>query len=90
MSESRRLTRDLRSLLPGRFFCAECAERLCSAVSREPGVSDVSCDLERGTLDVHYDVSLMQETVLADRVRVLAAAAAGSAGHAAYRLSGLD
>lgn len=90
MQDSHRLTSDLRSLLPGPFFCAECAERLCSAVSREPGVTDVSCDLERGTLDVHYDASLMPEALLADRLRALAAAAAGSAGHAAYRLSGLD
>lgn len=90
MSESRRLTSDLRTLLPGPFFCAECAERLCSAVLREPGVTDVACDLERGTLDVHYTASLVQEASLAERLRVLAAAAAGGAGHAAYRLSGLD
>jgi len=90
MSDSRHRTSDLRSLLPGPFFCAECAERLCSAVSREPGVMEVSCDLERATLDVYYDASLMHEAVLVDRVRVLAAEAAGGAGHAAYRLSGLD
>jgi hypothetical protein len=90
MSESRRLTSDLRNLLPGPFFCAECAERLCSAAAREPGVTDVSCNLERGTLDVHYDARLMPEALLADRLRALAAAASERAGHAAYRLSGLD
>jgi copper chaperone CopZ len=90
MSDSRRLTSDLRSLLPGPFFCAECAERLCTALMREPGVRDVVCDLERGEIGVDYDAALVLETALAGRLRVLAAAAAGSAGHAAYRLSGLD
>jgi len=90
MSEPRRLTSDLRSLLPGPFFCAECAERLCSALKREPGVTGVTCDLEQAMLEVDYSATVMQEAVLAERLRALAASVAGSAGHAAYRLSGLD
>jgi len=90
MSDSRRLTSDLRTLLPGPFFCADCAERLCAAVRREPGITGVSCDLERATLEVDYTAAVVQEAVLAERLRMLAASAARSAGHAAFRLSGLD
>lgn len=90
MPDSRLLTSDLRNLLPGPFFCAECAERLCSAVSHEPGVVASSCDLERGELEVRYDESVVRESVLGERLRVLAVEAAQTAGHAAYRLTGLD
>lgn len=81
---------DLQALLPGPYYCLECAGRLCSAVSREPGVLESVCDEAGGTLDVVYDPSQTSEQALADRVRLLGLEVIGAVEHATYRVTGLD
>lgn len=77
-------------LLPGPYYCLECAGRLCAAISREPGVVESACDKELGTLEVAYDPSKLDEEALAERVRVLGLEILGAVEHATYRVTGLD
>jgi copper chaperone CopZ len=90
MPDLRTRTFELKGLLPGPFYCAECAQRMCSDASRLPGVTESSCDVDEGTFSVTFDPSQLGETDLEIQVVRLGAEATGSAGHAAYRLTGLD
>ncbi|MBF4510475.1 MAG: hypothetical protein ISP10_08390 [Aeromicrobium sp.] len=81
---------DLRSLLPGEYYCAGCAERVCERARTVDGVTTVSCDLEEGVLSVGLDTRLLAESDLEPLVRRLVLEETGRVGHVAYRLTGLD
>lgn len=81
---------NLPDLLPGPYYCLECAGRLCAAISRETGVLESGCDKVLGTLEVAYDPSKLDEEALAGRVRLLALEILGAVEHATYRVTGLD
>ncbi|MHB1342405.1 MAG: hypothetical protein ACYC77_01225 [Coriobacteriia bacterium] len=81
---------NLPDLLPGPYYCLECAGRLCAAISREPGVLESGCDKALGTLEVAFDPSKLDETALAGRVRLLGLEILGAVEHATYRVTGLD
>lgn len=90
MSERTTHVFDLQALLPGPYYCLECAGRLCAAISREPGVVESGCDKELGTLEVAYDPGAISESALTERVRLLGLEILGAVEHATYRVTGLD
>jgi copper chaperone CopZ len=81
---------DLGDLLPGTYYCAECAARVCEGVSTLPGVSASECDVEAGTLTVVYDPRAVSERDLTEAITRVAVEATDRVGHAAYRVVGLD
>jgi copper chaperone CopZ len=81
---------DLTRLLPGPRYCAGCAERVCQRLAQVPGIIDARCDLEYGSLAVTYDPAALASGPLEELVQRLALDEAGGAGHAVYRLEGLD
>ena len=81
---------DLSTILPGPRHCVACAGRVCDGVLELEGVLDTDCDAEAGTLDVTYDPAVVPLAPLQLAVQRLALEAAGSVGHATYRLEGLD
>jgi len=89
---SERTTRefDLPELLPAEFYCLDCAERLCVAVKELDGVISSSCDKQSGTLRVVFDAAHIDPDSLQSEVVRLGLEVVGAAGHAAYRLTGLD
>jgi len=90
MSAAQTRTFQLASLLGAGFYCAECAERVCTATSRLPGVLESRCEAEMGTLSVAFDAEIVAPDDLeAALVRLVAEETAG-ATHATYRVTGLD
>lgn len=81
---------DLRALLPGDYYCAGCAGRVCEAVAALVGVSDVGCDLDEGVLTVSYGQKAFSAAEIEAQVVRLALEETGQVGHAVYRLTGLD
>lgn len=80
----------LQALLPNPFVCGECAARLAQMVAREPGVIESTHDVGAGVLHVVFDREVTADDALAERVELLARAAANAVEHAAYRVTGLD
>lgn len=89
-ADKTRLTFELRDLLPGEHYCAECAERLCAATSRLYGVLDSGCDTDAGTLEVVFDAGVATAESIGTEVARLGSEITEAAAHAAYRLTGLD
>jgi len=81
---------ELQALLPSPFYCLGCAERVCGAISKVPGVLSSTCVPEAGELTITYDSEVVSGGELSDRIRSLALEITGGVGHAMYRLSGLD
>jgi len=90
MSDVRTRAFKLHELLTEPYYCSECAQRLCVAATRLPGVTESSCDLEAGTLTVSYDTAVLSRAELEDGIRVLSTQETTSVAHAAYQLTGLD
>jgi copper chaperone CopZ len=81
---------DLTRLLPGPRYCAGCAERVCRRLAQMPGIIETRCDPEDGSLTVTHDPASLASGPLEELVERLALDEAGAAGHAVYRLEGLD
>ena len=81
---------DLRKLLPGDFYCAGCAGRVCEAMTALDGVLDAGCDLEGGTLTVRFEPKRISAADLEALAVRAALEEAGRVAHAAYRVTGLD
>lgn len=81
---------DLRSLLPGEYYCSGCAGRVCEAARAIEGVTDASCDLDEGVLTVLADAHALKGRDLEASITRIALEETGRVGHAAYRLTGLD
>lgn len=81
---------DLPALLPAEFYCLDCAERLCAAVGSLEGVVSATCDKASGMLRVSFDPARVDVSVLEREIVRLGLETVGAAGHAAYRLTGLD
>lgn len=83
-------TLKLPVLMPSPVYCVECVRKLREAVDGLAGVSFTDVDPGGGTLTVVHDTDVLSEQDLETTVRSLGIAVGGSAGHAAYRVSGLD
>lgn len=90
MAHEDQRTFDLRSLLPGEYYCSGCAGRVCEAARTIEGVIDASCDLDEGVLTVLADSRTLKTRDLEALITRVVLEETGRVGHAAYRLTGLD
>lgn len=81
---------ELQALLPSPYYCLGCAERVCGAITKVPGVIASTCTPAEGELSVTYDPAVVTGGELSERIRALALEISGGVGHAMYRLTGLD
>lgn len=81
---------DLRKLLPGDFYCAGCAGRVCEVMTALDGVLEAECDLEGGTLTVRFEPKAISSADLEALVTRAVLDETGRVAHAAYRVTGLD
>jgi len=90
VTASKSHTYDLGGLLPGTYYCTECAARVCEGVVGLPGVRAADCDVEAGSLTVTYDPHTVGEHDLTAAITRVAVESTDRVGHAAYRVVGLD
>ena len=81
---------DLRSLLPGEYYCSGCAGRVCEAFRAIEGVADAACDLDEGVLTVIVGTRALPARELEAHITRIVLEETGRVGHATYRLAGLD
>jgi len=77
-------------MMPSELYCAECVEKLRTAVQALPGVEFAEVDKRTATITVSHDVASLPEERIEDEVRRLGFEVTSGIAHAGWRVMGLD
>jgi copper chaperone CopZ len=76
--------------MPSELYCADCVEKLRSAVETLPGVEFVEVDKRTATLTVSHDLSLLPDERIEGEVKHLGFQVSSGVAHAGWHVTGLD
>lgn len=76
--------------MPDGVRCAQCVERLQTAIEALPGVHTVHVDARGWTISVAYDPDTLTAAELEAASRTFGLEIGHALSHASYRLTGLD
>jgi copper chaperone CopZ len=77
-------------VMPSELYCADCVEKLRSAVESLPGVEFAEVDKRTATLTVSHDLALLPDDRIDDEVKRLGFQVSSVVEHAGWRVTGLD
>jgi len=92
MTEARLHTHTLSVpvVMPSELYCADCVEKLRTAVEALPGVHFAEVDKRTATITVSHDVTVLREDAIEDEVRRLGFEVTSGLKHSGWRVTGLD